>query len=67
MTVFYSHLEEKLCWNVTNENTYTIVHTATLSAGKLHYFSLSAEMPDRFVPTMHILQAAVFSFEQRPL
>lgn len=64
MTTF-SHL--KNCWNVTNENTYTIVHTATVSARRMHYFPPPPEMPDRFVQTMHILQATVFSSEQRPL
>ena len=49
------------------KNSYSTVHTATLTAGKLHYFPLSAEMPDRLLPTMHILQAALFSSEQCPL
>lgn len=39
------------------------MHDATLTAGKLHYFPLSVEMPDRLLPTMHISQAALLSSE----
>lgn len=43
------------------------MHTTTITAGKLQCFPLSTKMPDRLLPTMHILQAALFSSEQHPL